>query len=76
MQRLMRSELPIFCIKFRDYVRAKYRQELVLTEEFEEHGLPVTSKTIIYLLPNRCMNVTSRQVGRAVIPHHTAQVIR
>ena len=49
MQRLMRSELPIFCIKFRDYVRAKYRQELVLTEEVEEHGLPVTA---LYLPEN------------------------
>ena len=49
MQRLMRSELPIFCIKFRDYVRAKYRQELVLMEEVEEHGLPVTA---LYLPEN------------------------
>lgn len=49
MQRLMRSELPIFCIKFRDYVRAKYRQELVLTEEVEAHGLPVTA---LYLPEN------------------------
>ena len=49
MQRLMRSELPIFCIKFRDYVRAKYRQEPVLTEEVEAHGLPVTA---LYLPEN------------------------
>ena len=60
MQRLMRSELPIFCIKFRDYVRAKYRQELVLMEEVEEHGLPVTA---LYL-PENQLRSEERRVGK------------
>lgn len=33
MQLLLRSKQPIFCILFRDYIRMKYREELILQEE-------------------------------------------
>lgn len=52
MRRLMRSELPIFCVRFRDYIRGKYRQELVLKEEIDEHGLPVTALYLPENTPN------------------------
>lgn len=45
MQPLLRSEHPLFCIQFRDYVYATYREELILREEIQEG----TSVTALYV---------------------------
>ncbi len=43
MQPLLRSKQPIFCVLFRDYIRAKYREELILREETDERQNAVTA---------------------------------
>ncbi|MGQ9445325.1 rhomboid family intramembrane serine protease [[Pasteurella] aerogenes] len=48
MQYLFGSEIPIFCVYFRDYVRAKYQVELEL-RPIEKNGLPMTG---VYLEEN------------------------